>query len=427
MTLQKITTPVFVSLVLLAFIFVIFVADARAQTTFGTSEDNKSLGYPDGRKIVRDSNGNLYAAYRKKSGGYYQIYVSKSSNGGASWTMPSNPISTVAGNFNQRVPSIAVDSSNTLHVVWYGQDATYSGANERQIKYSRSFDGGNSWSAWRNIAPVSGYSGGSYWQEHPVIYVDGSNKIYVVWEGEDSSHSNPQIKFTRSNDGGNFWTNWINVGETANATNQSRPTVAVDTNGKIFIIAYGYWQSSGRQNIIYATSASGGGSSFSGWNAVSASGSYEQRHPSAAIDSGNKIHLVWREANGAGKTEIRYSKFTSSSWSAATTVSATSGYYQFFPSVANASGSQYVVWTETTEASGYPSENPSTGRIVFAKRLQGSSTWAKSNVTGVANDVWGSIRWSSNQLNGGTIDIVYQSGATSPFSLKYKSLGIWGQ
>ncbi len=400
----------------------IFVADTSAQTTFGTSEDNKSLGYTDAKKIVRDSNGNLYAAFRKKYNGYYQIFISKSGNGGSSWTTPSAPISAVSGSYNQRVPAIAIDSQNTLHVVWYGQDATYSGTNERQIKYSRSTDSGNSWSAWRNIAPVAGYSGSELWQEHPVIYVDALNNLYVVWEGGDSSHSSPQTKFTKSTDGGNFWTAWENVAPLS--TNQSRPTMVVDSNGKIFVIAYGYWSATGKQNILFSSSTDGG-NSFSSWNAVSASGA-DQRHPSAAIDSGNKIHLVWREES-AGKTAIRYSKFTSPNWASGATISATGGYYQFFPSIANASGSQYVVWTETTSASGFPSENPATGRIVLAKRLQGGLTWTKTNVTSVANNVFGSIRWSAHSLNGGTIDIVYQTGSSSPYSLKYQSLGTWGQ
>jgi hypothetical protein len=419
MTLKKSLSQIFGSLIWLGLICAVNIS---AQTTFGTSEDNKSLGYPDGRKIVRDSSGNLYAAFRKKYNSYYQIFVSKSTNGGASWTTPANPISTVSGSYNQRVPAMAIDSNNVLHVVWYGQDSTYSGVNERQIKYSSSADGGNSWLAWRNIAPVSGYAGSDLWQEHPVIYVDAANKLYVVWEGGDPSHTSPQAKFIKSTNSGSSWTSWINIAPLS--TNQSRPTLVVDSAGKIFVIAYGYWSPTASQNILYATSTDGG-ATFSGWNAVSAA-SADQRHPSAAIDSGNKIHLVWREETG-NVTNVRYSKFTSPNWAAAATISATSGYYQFFPSIANASGSQYVVWTETTNASGYPSENPATGRIVLAKRLQGSSTWTKSNVTSVANNVWGSLRWSANSLNGGTIDLVFQSGAASPFALKYQSLGVWGQ
>ncbi|WP_186445546.1 sialidase family protein [Paenibacillus cremeus] len=391
--------------------------------TVATSEDYRALGYPDGRKLVRDSAGNEYMAYRKKDSvsGLYQVYVSKSTNGGTTWadTNGGKPISTVTGGDHQRVPSIAIDSHNTLHVVWYGTDSTYNGTDERQIKYSNSTDGGATWTAWRNIAPVSGYSGQVYWEEHPVIYIDGTDNIYIVWEGQDSTYStNQQTKFIKSTDGGATFTAWKNVYAGGTATNQSRPTIVVDSTGKIFVIAYGNY--SGTQNIIVSTSTDGG-STFSNWSAVSAS-TFEQRHPSAAIDSGDKIHLVWREADSSGKTVIRYSKYISGAFSAPVSISPSAGYYQFFPSISNYSGNQYVVWTETTDASGYPSENPATGKVVYAVKLSGTTTWTKSDLTTYGTNAWASIRWSSHRMNGGTVDIVYSSGSASPYSLKYMTL-----
>lgn len=407
-------------------ILVAFAGSALGQTTIASTEDAKSLGYPDGRKIVRDKSGNLYTAFRKKLNGWYQVYVAKSTNGGSTWSTPASPISTVAGSFHQRVPSISIDSDDVIHVVWYGQDNANSGTNERQIKYSRSSDGAASWSGWQNIAPVAGYSSGSYWQEHPVSYIDAANNIYVVWEGRDSTYSSSsQTKFIRSTDGGINWTAWKNVSPIS--TNQSRPTLVVDSAGKIFVIAYGYWAATGKQNILYSTSTDGG-ATFSSWNAVAASSAYEQRHPTAAIDSGNKIHLAWRQedAGSGGNSVIKYAKFSSPNWSSASTVSATSGYFQFFPSISNSHGSQYIVWTETTDASGFPSENPATGRIVMAKRLQGSSSWVKSNLTGYGTNVFGSVRWSQTAMNGGTVDIVYSTGSANPFQLKYITAGNWG-
>ena len=446
-------------------LFFVFAFSAFAQTSVASLEDAKAMGYPDGRKIVRDAGGNLFVAYRKKLGSAYQIYVSKSADGGATWTVANNnqPISTVAGACNQRVPSMAIDSNNTLHVVWYGLDANCasSASNERQIKYSRSIDGGATWTAWRDIAFVAGYTdtyddgGGQtvaqeYWQEHPVIYIDADDKIFVVWEGRDANHYRVgQAKFIVSANRGDSWTAWRNVSETAQ--NQARPTIAVDSRGKIFVFAYSKLATANAINIGYATSTDSG-NSFSAWSPVSAS-DFDQRHASAAIDSGNRIHLVWRQedVSTAGKTVVKYAKFTSPNWSAPETISAAPGFYQFFPSISNVNdaqffrcrflrgkcpqeianrvGSLYVVWTETTDESGYVSasgsEEPTTGKIVFAKKLQGASAWTKTDATAYANNVWGSLRWSSNRVNGGTIDLVYSSGAMSPYSLQYKSLGIW--
>lgn len=431
----------FVLIGFLTFLNFISIYPVSAQTTVATVEDPKAMGYPDARKIVRDTSGNLYIAYRKKLGSAYQVYVSKSTNGGASWAAANggNSVSGISGACNQRVPSIAIDSANVLHVVWYGLDSNCSdsASNERQIKYSRSTDGGTTWTAAQNIAAVSGYSDTyvyngttydqTYWQEHPVIYIDGSDKIYVVWEGRDAAHQRiGQIKFIKSTNGGSSWTSWINIKETTSS--QSRPTLVVDSAGKIFVFSYSKLPGTSQINIVYTTSTDGG-ATFSNWGPVSASNVYDQRHVSAAIDTGNKIHLVWRQRDDASpaKTVIKYSKFTSPNWSAPVTVAAASGKNQFFPSIANAYGSQFIVWTETADDSGYPSEEPTTGKIVLAKKAQGTTVWVKSDVTADGFNTWGSIRWSFNRINGGTIDVVYSAGETAPFSVRYQSLGGWQQ
>lgn len=452
--------------VLAIFMMLFSISHCFTQTTVASLEDPKANGYPDARKIVRDTNGVLYAAYRKKLGSAYQVYVSKSTNNGTNWSVTNsgNPVATISGACNQRVPAIAIDSANRLHVVWYGLDGgCVSTSNARQVKYSRSTNGGTSWTAVQNIANVTGYTdtyvyNGTtytqvYWQEHPIIYVDGNDNLFVAWEGRDAVNQRiGQIKFIKSINNGTSWTAWKNVSQTT--TSQSRPTITVDSNGKIFVFAYSKLPGTPAINIVYSTSTDGG-TTFSNWAAISAS-SYDQRHSSAAIDSGNKIHLVWRQEDSAssGKTVIKYSKFTSPNWSAPVSVSPSAGYYQFFPSIANASGSQYIVWTETTDESGYVSESgseePITGKIVLGKKLQGTTSWVKSDVTTDSlsvfsqfkntkfwlpkrieslisgENVWSTIRWSSHSLNGGTIDIMFSNGSSNPYSLKYQSLGNWG-
>ena len=138
-------------------------------TVVAHTEDALALGYPDSRKTVRDSQGNLYVAFRKKhaqvSRTFYHIFVAKSTNGGSSWTVlnSNRPIERV-GDYQQRVPSIAIGSNDVLHVVWYGNDSANTGTNQRQIKYVRSTDHGVTWSSWKNIALFAGYNGEDLWQ-----------------------------------------------------------------------------------------------------------------------------------------------------------------------------------------------------------------------------------------------------------------------
>jgi hypothetical protein len=165
------------------------------------TEDYKALGYTDNRKLVRDDDDNLYIAYRKKWQGQYRIFIAKSTDQGKRWQVlnGNKPIETVGG-YTQRVPSFAIgrnskDDGNFLHLVWYGNDREHPG-NERQIKYlrlttagQRSADG----CCDLNVN-VAGYNGQRLWQEHPAIYVNGSN-VYIVWEGRDATAPNAKIKF----------------------------------------------------------------------------------------------------------------------------------------------------------------------------------------------------------------------------------------
>lgn len=420
-------------------LIVIFVAGLAAQTTVANLEDPKAMGYPDSRKIVRDSVGDLYVAYRKKNGGAYQIYVARSSNNGSTWSVTNggSPISTITGSCNQRVPSLAIDSVNTLHLVWYGLDSgCISTSNARQIKYSHSTNSGNTWSATTNIATVSGYTdtyiyngttySQEYWQEHPVIYIDANDALYVVWEGRDAINVRTgQIKFVRSIDGGASWSSWKNIAQIS--ASQSRPTMVIDTSGKIFVFAYSKLPGTSQINIVQSTS-NDGGTTFSTWSAVSADNNFEQRHVSAAIDSGNKIHLVWRQEDSTsnGRTVIKYSKFTNPTWSIPVSIAPASGQYQFFPSITNKNGSQFVVWTETPDESGYitdsGSEEPTTGKIVAGKKMQGTTSWTRSDLTSFGSNTWASIRWSSNTMNGSSIDVVYSSGSSDPYQLKYTAI-----
>ena len=291
-------------------------------TTIDFTEDFKAMGYPDGRKIVRDSKSHLYVAYRKKYklryDTAYHIFVAKSTDNGHTWqvTNQGKPIEAT-GDTNQRVPAIAIDHHDVLHVVWYGSDdiSRVSTGRSNQIKYVQSKDHGESWSEWRNIGYVEGYHGEELWQEHPTIYisqkdiqeeirnqlssskvstpgqvVSTSSTIYVVWEGRDPQYRRAgQIKFIKSTDSGIHWSTWKNVAPST--ANHSRPTIVETPKGDLYILAYG--RTNRRQQIIY-THSGDDGATWQQWASVS-SAVVEQRHVSATVDNDGILHVVWRQ------------------------------------------------------------------------------------------------------------------------------------
>src|SRR6266581_527087 len=189
----------------------------------GQTSDSKGLGYSGQRKMVADSLGNVYLAYRKIPSGldHYEVYVAVSRDHGKTWSdLGASPAAIVnapplvntstegGGNgADQRVPAVAVDSKGWVHVVWYGRDQAYSGTNERQIKYA--CWNGTQWSNWVNISPVLGYSGQLYWQKHSM-----------------------------STDSGRTWSRWENTSP-LESSGQSRPDGVVDASGNLYAAWYG--------------------------------------------------------------------------------------------------------------------------------------------------------------------------------------------
>jgi hypothetical protein len=374
-----------------------------------STQDEKALGYPDSRKIVRNSQGHLFVAYRKQhtveKESLYHIFVAKSTDKGATWAVlnDNQPIETV-GDYQQRVPSIAIDANDVLHVVWYGNDADNDGENERQIKYVRSTDGGITWSEWTNIAPVPGYEKEDLWQEHPTIAVDANNRLYVVWQGKEPGINASQTKFTSSTDSGITWSSWTNINPSSE--NRSRPTVLSAADGTLHVLAYG--GKNDTQQLLW-TRSSDGGRSWNDWTPITAS-ERDQRHVSAVLDRQNQIHAVWRQEpndSASGKRpQIHYAHYNGSEWSAPEIVGLAAERYQFFPSISiDADDRVWVTWTETADANDYPSENPTSGQIAYASKPLGGA-WSKPTMlTDNGNHVFASLR--SDRQPGETVDVVW--------------------
>lgn len=371
----------------------------------------KSMGYTDSRKVVRDRAGNLYVAYRKKFKLHYEtayhIFVATSRDDGLTWTVLNNnrPIADV-GDFNQRVPSIAIDRQDRLHVVWYGADATSATGDENQIKYVYSTDGGATWSTWRNIAPVAGYGGEERWQEHPTVFVSDDQTLHIVWEGRDEWYNRAaQIKLTQSYDGGQTWSPWHNLAPTKYS--RSRPSL-VARGDTLYAFAYG--SHGGIQQVLYTISTNGG-QQWSSWQPVAAS-SQDQRHVSAAIDQQGTVHIVWRQppfrgAQEAGRnSQIYYASFDGAQWGAPVRVGTHGGGAQTYPSIAvDEEHTVWITWLETSAPYDFPRDAPTSGAVYYvAKNDQG---WSQPILFGAGgNNLYPSLRRDLTS-SGTHVDVVW--------------------
>lgn len=391
---------------------------ATVGTPIDTTEDYKALGYTDNRKIVRDDDGNLYIAYRKKWQGQYRIFIAKSTDQGKRWKVINDgkPVESV-GAYTQRVPSLAIgrnvnNNANFLHLVWYGNDRDHPG-NERQIKYLRLTTAGKRAAddcCTLNIN-IAGYNGQRLWQEHPAIYVNGSN-VYLVWEGRDPATAYAKIKFVRSTDFGRTWTAPLDIAP-SDRINFSRPTLVVAYQGEerqLYVVAYG---ESNKLAQIYWNRSRDNGDSWEAWQAVSPS-TNDQRHVTMARDAADNLHLVWRETTATQTSVLRYRVFNpalnndAGNWTAAAETMATrSAHCLFFPSIAiNEQDQVWVVWTESSDCGTLPNDDPTSGQIVYRVKSAAGQWGAPTPLTTAGNHLYASFR-SSHVPSDTAMDLVW--------------------
>ncbi len=183
--------------------------------------------------LTGNGSGTLYAVWEDgRNGGVFDrdIYFSRSTDGGMTWTSPDVRVNddSTSDTANQVSPDIAYDESrDRIYAVW--QDARNG---DYDIYFAYSDDNGDNWSANELLSIDPPTSLGAD-QMNPSIAV-GPNvtdvwpvAVYVVWQ--DRRNGNDDIYISRSDDGGLTWTDNIFVTDDPQMTSQDQvaPSVGV--------------------------------------------------------------------------------------------------------------------------------------------------------------------------------------------------------
>lgn len=231
--------------------------------------------------IATDSSGAIHVVWEESKGANYEIFYKKSPDGGVSWT--TKRLTWTAD--KSLGPSIAVDSSNTIHIVWND----YTPGNS-EIFYKKSMDGGISWTTKR-LTWTANHGGGAD------VATDSDNNIHIVWSEVKSGYDH--IFYRRSTDGGFSWTE---KQLTFNADDSWSPAIATDVFDNIYIVWSEYFDLAGGSDIFCQKSTNGG----SNWTLARLSWTDEfSSGPAIAADTNDIIHVVWHDST-PGNQEIYY-------------------------------------------------------------------------------------------------------------------------
>lgn len=328
-----------------------------ASTIASGVENSEATAFNSGRKVARAADGSLHAVWADFRGTDYQIYYAKSTDDGKTW----QETALTSGSYDQKHPSIAIDSNDHIHVVWWGSHVGF--PSYEQIRYRKYT---TSWQTIENL------TSGDYDQSTPSIAIDGNDCLHVAWQGTHAASPTVyQIRYVKSSS----WGDIANL--TLESYHQLSPSIAIDGNNYIHITWYGRHTGSTTRNQIryikYTTS----------WQNIEnlTSGDYSQIAPCIAIDGNDYIHIVWYgyHSGGGGRQQIRYIKYTTS-WGSVENLTAEND-HQDEPSIA-IDGNNYVhiVWWGLHPGSDYYEQ---------IRHIKYTTSWGSiQNLTSSAETQW---------------------------------------
>ena len=342
----------------------------------------RPMSYADQRQAVIDSRGRIYitAVVPRNAGDGFgtrrQCVIWRSLDQGRTWSQFAI-VSANTGNIPARSGSLAVDSQDRLHVVFYDSAAPDA------IWYRRFHPGTNTWSPSLSQAPriIARPA-----LDHPtlVVHPNNDNFLLVAWDG---------LRYSTSSNGGFAWSSVRSFGS-GGATARAVPLILSNGN---WLISTGHQQRISRNQGASWTSV-----------ATPDSGADFRGYASNCRRSNNTIHVVYEADIGRGVTEIRYvtSGPFGAGWSSPISISRRAGWWQSFPGITvDENDTLHVTWFESnTYDPGTPYSNSPAG-IWNGKEIKVMSKplgepWQNLRTIGPGStNVWPNFSYN-NQLPG---------------------------
>ncbi|MBN2590473.1 MAG: hypothetical protein JXA96_11480 [Sedimentisphaerales bacterium] len=304
------------------------VGENSFETSTVVCDDAGIQNYP---VIAVDSDNNLYVAWQGQSttGGNWDIYVSKSTDG-TTWSTPAVVnFNDSSNNYSQNLPAIAIDHDTTDTIYITCQDNR---DGNQDIWFSSSTNG-TTWTPKRITTNTKDQTG-------PVIAINLNHDVYIGW----TDARNASTDFY----GATSYNSWANQGWVSTSSDQSNVAIATDP---ITGLLHEFWvdNANGYYDIFYRMQ----GTSSTGVSVTDEVG-VGKNLPAAgvALIDGLAMPFVawrdWRNVQSNSDTDIYYAEKTLSGFGTNILINDDIGTSsQSNPAVnVGISGSPYIVWAD---------------------------------------------------------------------------------
>jgi hypothetical protein len=359
---------------------ILFSRSTDGGATWSTPRNlSSSTGYSFSPRIAVDSAGGINVVWVDTTPGNQDVFFSRSTNGGASFSAPQNLSNDAPDSAS---PQVGVDTSGNISVVWENDDITYG------IMYRHSTDG----VTFSTVANLATNTTGSFGPQM-AIGVDGS--VSVVWEDDFNFQSD--VSFSRSTDQGATFSTPKNLSN--NSGNSFSAQVAVDLSGNIEVA---WTDNTPGNNDILFTHSSDGGATFASTKSISSSRG-DTGSAQVGVDTNGNIFVAWQDNVPPAFNKDVYLARSSdggTSFSAANLSNNVGNSINPFMNV-DVSGGINLVWMDRT---------PGNASIFFTRSTDAGVTFAAAQ--NLSNDVGSSSDGQVLADKNGNLDVVWSDDAS---------------
>jgi hypothetical protein len=275
------------------------------------------------------------------------------------WSTP-EVVSTVA-DANSRDPSIAIDTSGNIHVVWEDASNYMSSGYQWDIFYRQWIMSTQSWSTTEVVSNTSTDGADS-----PQVAVDSQGTVHVVWRDQTNyfkAGSDFDIIHSKRSPVTNEWST-IALVSLSSTDNSETPDVAVDPSDNVHIIwtdETDDYLSNGVDKDIFYRMWNATSSNWGSVELISSESDASSYYPSIEADQLNNLHVVYSDESniqGSGSdSDIIYKHYDANlqTWSTPVVISYNNSNTQFshIPVVKTSpEGSLHIVWMDGSDVNG---------------------------------------------------------------------------
>jgi hypothetical protein len=177
----------------------------------------------------------IYLAYNA----VMKIYASISHDGGETWETR-KIIANTNSEFGWSLPAGgAIDSKGNVYFGWAGYLQNGKPSGPVNLYVTKSSDRGKTWTTSRvdvsGAPPPCNCGGWAYWGAQLTVAVDGRDRVYVLYNASDTKYGKNRMWFRRSTNGGATWSARQDVSLAPAGANNLFPALVARGNGDVRI------------------------------------------------------------------------------------------------------------------------------------------------------------------------------------------------